>query len=544
MKRKSLYTLIISGLLCCSCTDWLDINHNPNYALEETVTKDLLLSFVENDMNADRTTYHGLQNMCQHLTKSGTVSGTYVFLTGLLAPQNSNSYWSSRYARIMNLRSITTKAVEEGDAGYEGIAGVLTVINFRELVDIFGDVPYTEAALGNDHLAPKYDKGEEIYASLIQDIDKSITKLDEAIENPTYNIGTLKKADIFCKGDLEQWRRYAYSIKLSLLMRISNVQDVSAQIASIQDKGLDLNEIIKGNPGYYKADDKMNHVYEYWGWTYLDYESTYHKQVVPTSQLVDALRENNDPRLRVYIDPRTSLADDKNGRTDYKKHGLDKEYYIGVPYGQLFPADGPNASKIGLGILAKSSSKVDGPQEDLYVMSGSLVGFYLAEAALRGMIDGGDTKAKDYYEKAVTAAMKMYERALKDDSYPLAGVKAPISGSAEEAATQFLTQENKAVNWDLMTTTEEKLCAIQTQKWISLFMIDPLEAWSEQRRTDYPVLKVSHSQAKGQKLIIRLPYPDTERNLNPNNFKEIDIYESLIFWDQKNEERETVSDYL
>ena len=177
-------------------------------------------------------------------------------------------------------------------------------------------------------------------------------------------------------------------------------------------------------------------------------------------------------------------------------------------------------------------------------MPGALVGFYLSEAALRGMIGGGDAKAKEYYEKAVTSAMKMYERALQDNGYTMAGVKDPINGSAEEAAAEFLAQDNKAVNWDLMTTTEEKMCAIQTQKWISLFMIDPLEAWSEQRRTDYPVLKVSHSQAKGQKLIIRFPYPNTERNLNPNNFKEIDIYESLIFWDKKNEPRETVSDYL
>lgn len=544
MKRKSLYTLIAGALLCCGCTDWLDVNHNPNDALEQTATKDLLLSFVENDMNADRTTFHGLQNMCQHLTKSGTVSGTYPFLTGLLAPQNSNDYWTTRYSRIMNLRSITNKAITEGNAGYEGIAGVLTVINFRELVDMFGDIPYTEAALGNEYLAPKYDKGEDVYAALLQDIDHAISKLDEAVNEPTYSIGTLKKADIFCNGDLKQWRRYAYSVKLSLLMRISEVQDVSAQVAAIKDKVLNIDEVITGNPGYYKADDKMNHVYEYWGWTYLDNESTYHKQVVPTSQLVDELRNNNDPRLRVYIDPRKSLAEDKNGRTDYKKHGLDQEYYIGVPYGQLFPADGDNASKIGLGILAKSSSKTDGAQADVYIMPGALVGFYLAEAALRGMIDGGDAQAKAYYEKAVTSAMKMYERALQDNGYPLTGVRDPITGSAEEAAADFLTQNNKTVNWDLMTTTEEKMCAIQTQKWISLFMIDPLEAWSEQRRTDYPALKVSHSQAKGNKLIIRFPYPNTEKNLNPNNFKEIDIFDSLIFWDKKNEPTETVSDYL
>ncbi|WP_455665372.1 SusD/RagB family nutrient-binding outer membrane lipoprotein [Phocaeicola sp.] len=544
MKRKSLYTLIAGALLCCSCTDWLDINHSPNDPLEETVTKDLLLSFVENDMNADRTTYHGLENMAQHLTKSGTVSGTYPFLTGLLAPQNSNDYWSSRYTRIMNLKSITKKAIEEGNAGYEGISGVLTVINFRELVDIFCDVPYTEAALGNDYLAPKYDNGPEIYAALLKDIDTAISKLEEALNDPTYSIGTLKKADIFCNGDLKQWVRYAYSIKLSLLMRISDVQDVAAQVDAIKDKGLEMNEIIAANPGYYKAEYKMNHTYEYWGWSYLDNEKSYHKQVVPTTQLVDELRNNNDPRLRVYIDPRRSLDEDKDGKTNYKKHGLDKEYYIGIPYGQLFPAGGDYASRIGLGVLAKSSSKIEGPKNDIYVMSGSLIGFYLAEAALRGMIGGGDAQAKAYYEKAVTSAMKMYEVALQDNGYPLAGVKKPISGSAEEAAAEYLAQDNKAVNWDLMTTTEEKMCAIQTQKWISLFMIDPLEAWSEQRRTDYPVLKISHSQAKGQKLIIRLPYPNTEKNLNPNNFKEIDIFEDLIFWDKKNEPRETVSDYL
>lgn len=544
MKRTSLYTVVLSGLLCWSCTDWLDVNHNPNYALEETVTSDLLLSSVENDMNLDRTTYHGVENTAQHLTKSGTVSGTYPFLTGLLAPQNSDSFWTRRYARIMNLSSIIQKAIEEKNAGYQGIASTLTVINYRELVDMFGNVPYTEATLGNENLAPKYDKGADVYAGLLKDIDVAINKLDEAINDPIYNIGTLKKADIICKGNLKQWKRYAYSIKLSLLMRISNVQDVSAQVAPLVDKCMEINEVIKGNPGYYKAEDKMNHVYEYWGWSYLDEEVSYHKQVVPTSLMVDALRDNNDPRLRVYIDPRKSLAEDKNGRTDYKKHGLDKEYYIGVPYGQLLPAEGDCASKIGLGILAKSSSKIDGPLEDVYIMSGALVGFYFAEAALRGMIGGGDTQAKAYYEQAVTSAMKMYERALKDNGYSMAGVKAPITGTAEEAAEEFLSQNNKAVNWDLMTTTEEKMCAIQTQKWISLFMIDPLEAWSEQRRTDYPALNASHSLAKGSKLIIRLPYPNNEKNLNPNNFVDIDIFDSLIFWDKKNDVVEKTPDYL
>ena len=78
-------------------------------------------------------------------------------------------------------------------------------------------------------------------------------------------------------------------------------------------------------------------------------------------------------------------------------------------------------------------------------------------------------------------------------------------------------------------------------------MIAPLEAWSEQRRTDYPVLLYSNSQTTGKKLVARLPYPDGEKNLNPENHDaegEVNVYTSLVFWDQKNEDKESAEAYL
>ena len=143
--------------------------------------------------------------------------------------------------------------------------------------------------------------------------------------------------------------------------------------------------------------------------------------------------------------------------------------------------------------------------------------------------------------------MTMFEASLQDASIKDYGACPAITGSAAEAAQVFLSQDNKAVNWNLMTTDEEKLEAIQLQKWISLFMIDPLEAWSEQRRTDYPVLLYSNSQTTGKKLVARLPYPDGEKNLNPENHDaegEVNVYTSLVFWDQKNEDKESAEAYL
>lgn len=547
MKKILLHTLVLSGLLCYGCSDWLDINYTPNNVSQEAASKDQLLTYVENDINNDRVRYLGFNQVCGQITKSGSFSGNYIFLRGTLNPKDVDNYWIYRYARSENLLVIKNKAIEEKNPAYIGIAETLMIIEFRELVDIFGDVPYTEALKGAENTTPKYDKAEDIYADLLKRIDYAIQQFDEAINDPLLDLGSLKKSDINCHGDLQQWRRYAYTIKLSLLMRISNVQDVSEQVNAIKDKCLASSEVIKANPGFYKASDKMNLLYEYWGRNYLDNELSRHREYMPTAQLIDFLRDNNDPRLRVYAEPRRQLGNDATNQVDYTKFGLENEYYIGTPFGQLQPAGADYASKIGYGVLGHSSSLVDAPASDLYIISGSLPEFLLAEAALRGMIPGGDAKAKEYYISGVTGAMQMYETAMQDAGFNQPGTKPAINTSAAEAAAIYLSQNKKAVNWDLMTNTEEKMCAIQTQKWLSLFMIDPQEAWSEQRRTDYPVLYASHSLVKGSKIIARFPYPRNEQNINPINYAaqgEIDIFNSLIFWDKKNDDVEKSPIYM
>ena len=543
--KKIIYTLALGGIMLTSCTDWLDINQNPNNATQDLVTSDMLLTYAQKEKADERINSSSIHYLAQHLTKSGEVSGTYTFLTGQIMPQNVDAFWDNRYTRMANLVTIKNKAIEAEDLGYNAIATTLMVVEFRELVDMFNNVPYTDALQGEQNLSPKYDKGADIYAALLKDIQSAIDNFDAAISNANYSVATLKDSDIMFHGDLKAWQRYAYSIKLSLLMRISNVQDVASEVEAIADKCLAIEEMVTTNPGYYIGEGKMNPTYETWGRSYLNKETSAHKQNVPTATFVDALRENNDPRQRVYLNARTDMGDEANA-TNYAAFGLENERYIGVPFGQMAPAGNEFVSTMGYPALCRTSSTVDGPLADVVVMSGSLVGFYLAEAALRGMIPGGDAKAQEYYENAVISAMNMFEASLQDASIKDYGACPAITGSAAEAAQIFLSQDNKAVNWNLMTTNEEKLEAIQLQKWISLFMVDPLEAWSEQRRTDYPTLKFSNSQTTGKKLVARLPYPNGEKTLNPENHDaegEVNFYSSLVFWDQKNEDRESAEAY-
>jgi hypothetical protein len=532
--------------LFTACTDWLDINKDPNNALKEDVSKDLLLSYAENTMNRSRISSQDMFFMSQHLTKSGDYSGTYVFLTGLITPQSSDTYWDTPYQVIANLRTIRDKAVEDGDPGYEAIATALMVQNFQQLVDIFDNVPYTDAALGVENTTPAYDKGSYIYEQLIAECEEAAAKIDAALSTPGYSTTKLAASDITCHGNLQQWKRYIYTTELGLLMRISYVKDVSAQVNAIKDKCLNIDENINANPGYYKETDKMNPLYQIYGFSSVNAVSSGHKQVRPTAFLVDFLRDNHDPRLRVYIEPRKVLGNDLP-YADYAKYGLENEYYTGVPFGQMSPADCDHSGGIGMGIIGGSSSFTNGPLNPLTIKTGAEVGFFLAEAALRGLIPGGEAEAKRYYEEAVISAVSRYEKPMQDDgyaatmkglNYPAEAFQPAITLSGEEAAKEYLAQDNPAVNWNLMTTGEQKMEAIHTQKWITLYLVSPLEAWSEQRRSDYPRLGRSASIANGNKIIARFFYPNKEKNLNGENVTaegEINIYESLVFWDVKND---------
>ena len=255
-----------------SCNDWLDINQNPNNATQDLVTSDMLLTYAQKEKADERINSSSLHYMAQHLTKSGEVSGTYTFLTGQIMPQNVDAFWDNRYTRMANLVTIKNKAIDAGDPGYNAIATTLMVIEFRELVDMFNNVPYTDALQGDKNMAPKYDKGADVYAGLLKDIQGAIDNFDTALSDATYGAPGLKNSDIMFHGDLKAWQRYAYSIKLSLLMRISNVQDVATEVAAIADKCLGMDELVTANPGYYKASGKMNPTYETWGLSYLDKE--------------------------------------------------------------------------------------------------------------------------------------------------------------------------------------------------------------------------------------------------------------------------------
>src|SRR5690606_18032375 len=131
-------------------------------------------------------------------------------------------------------------------------ATTLRVFTYQALVDAYGEIPYTEA-LDETNTAPAYDDGQVIYAGILAELDDALSKATPA--------STVEANFLFGLPTAEEWVKFANSLKLKVLMRMSKVQDVKAALdqlvaennfstTDVAWEGIWANESGKASPFY------------------------------------------------------------------------------------------------------------------------------------------------------------------------------------------------------------------------------------------------------------------------------------------------------
>ena len=121
--------------------------------------------------------------------------------------------------------------------------------------------------------------------------------------------------------------------------------------------------------------------------------------------------------------------------------------------------------------------------------------FILAEAAIKGWINGGEEAARDFYEAGVRASMEKWN---EFGVYSLT----PVTITAEDVDT-FL--ESRLASWE---QADDKIGLIANQKFLALFWMG-MEAYHEYRRTGYPELTIGGGTFNDHVLPTRFAYPET-----------------------------------
>jgi hypothetical protein len=493
-------SIILAGAVCClnSCTkDFEKINTPPTSVT--TIDPGLLLSKVQKD-EAFAEGYEYPNN--QYGSWIQQWAGGVLISSSRYIEQSDNSTWDAHYTLIRNISQIRNgvlKGLEDDRAGRTklAIAKIVEITVWQRLTDLYGDVPYSQTALGAEDVntKPAFDTQESIYKSLIADIDKAIGQLNVA--DDSYG-----SADFYYKGDVAKWKKYANSVKLRLGMRIRYADPVLAQKTVTDAMGQPLLQSNSDNatvPTYNNATNDnvhplLNHFLA--GSPDLKYLA---------EPFVSRLVSTADPRLPRIAQPTVNSV--RAGTPAYKGIGVALTDEL---LKTIIKDDYSTASTLTF------FNRTYSPAIPCMVMSFSDISFYKAEAALEGW-GATPEQAEGFYQDGVKAA-------LAQEPYNITTVPA-----------SFATQLSFAGS-----TKEQKLEKIGTQKWIQLFGRS-YEAFTEWRRMGYPALKPGPFAGSTNGTIPRRTiYSSREALLNAVHYKEAssrlskgDSYVSKVWWDKR-----------
>lgn len=218
---KSLKYMMAAGCLLTlglsSCSDFLDVNVDPDKPNNTTAEVANRVPWIQRMFmySAGITNYRTSMIAGVLYSTSGTHGPAAV--TWNFAPGTTTSSYQTWFVETAaNLNDLYDKAKAENAYHYMAVADIYHALGFMQMLDLYGEIPYTEA-LGNSPV-PAYDDGKTIFNGCMAKLDEAIKLLSEA--QPA-TATPLSKGDLMNGGDAQKWLKMAYGLKARFLLKLS-----------------------------------------------------------------------------------------------------------------------------------------------------------------------------------------------------------------------------------------------------------------------------------------------------------------------------------
>ena len=535
-QNTSKIVVLLSSILFLSCNDYMDVNTDKDNPT--TAPLSFLLTGTQVDLN----------NNTNFLDNSGSVLQVYTHQ--MTAREEQDQYgakvnnvglqndWQNLYLTLTNIETLIAQAQESEDLIYVGIAQMQKVYLMSVAVDLWGDVPYSEAnKLKNGIIAPKFDNQKEIYNSLFELIETAKTNLKS-------ELGAKPKADdLFYGGDTEKWIRFANTFKLKLYnqTRLTADFDQEGFDALIAEnnffKSIDDDFEFKHTKNISPTDERNKLFLESYNSTQFGtYMSPWFYEIL-MGMNPNIHNDNPDPRIKYYFynqleageypeladtdtgDPKADYWDATTGffSIRFGSQGPWRDFSTenSNTYPGIFPCGGRyddgegetmDATKAG-GVAPHRILTYD---EFLYIQ---------AELIQEGKLTGN---AAAKLQEAMEASFAKVDQVVVVANSETKQTGIPVLVGSNEVET-FI---NKIITEFNGGNDDKKLEIIMTQKWVATFG-DPMDQYTDYRRTGFPIFANPNSTTPEYQLDNGDEYPlvDSETVLNT-------AYPLSLFWPQ------------
>ncbi|WP_294585810.1 SusD/RagB family nutrient-binding outer membrane lipoprotein [uncultured Bacteroides sp.] len=222
-----------------SCSDYLDINNNPDNPNSTIPSASLRLRAIQANF-VDAYESSGTRGcwITGNIAKTGGT--TYNDQIIQWRPNVNSCTWPYQSWFIYtasNIPDLLDKAEAEEAWHYIGAAQLIHAWGFMTMLDVYGEMPYTEALTSS--ITPKYDDGKTIYEGCMAMLDKAIENFQK--EQPT-TAESLADGDIWNGGDTKKWLKLAYGLKARWMLNTSKKADFDPQaVLDVLAKAADSN---------------------------------------------------------------------------------------------------------------------------------------------------------------------------------------------------------------------------------------------------------------------------------------------------------------
>jgi Starch-binding associating with outer membrane len=496
--------LVLALVVISACDNGFDeLNTSKTGAISLEPTLILNNAIISSSPNAVQLNYE--LAIVQQLTSPNTG----VLEGGNFNKNNTNSSignWRDYYRNVIRYTAdvIARTSADPTLSNLTNKARIIQANAFMVISDTYGSIPYDEGGGGyvDQVFFPAYQTQQAVYEGIIQELKSASDELDA---------GKASNTDVLYNGDIAKWKKFGYSLLLRAGMRLSKVDQATAQstVAAAFAGGVILlnedNAVIRHDGNYSNATANV-------------LNSTEAANFYLAAPFVDALKNNADPRLPA-IAIRYVGATSGTGQVPAVGTYVATDQF-GLPMGSTDgEADISGATLPGGGTRYAYSQldrrRMAKPTSPLFIVTAAQNNLLLAEARFRGWIATGI--AQDYFTAGIRAHMD--QLVAFDPASAVAGGDRDTYVAAREPI--FAGNELEEINYEY---------------WIASFL-NGQEAWANFRRSGFPQLAVNPFPGKEVDFILRLPYPPNEILVNSQNVQAAieeqgpDELDTRVWWD-------------
>ncbi len=553
---KKLILILSAAIFAVSCSDNLE-DLNQNIKDPSSVSGESLFAGAQKRL-ADQMTTPNVNLNNNRLWAQHWNETTYQDESNYDQVTRSipDGHWRVMYRDVLKNLDEASKVITatENDltnaqkANKLAIIEILSVYAWSNLVETYGDIPYSEA-LDIDNTLPKYDDAFTVYKNLLVRLDAAMNSMDS---QPSFS----SSQDLIYSGDITSWKKFGNTLKLRMGMTLADVDAGLSKttVESAVNGGVFTSNADDANYQYSPTNPNNNPVHD-------NLVLSGRNDYVAAETIVNIMNDLNDPRRADYFDPNIN---ETIGEVQSVSTAGDITTIVFTEAITATPIVGNNVysptddverpTRLGT-IVAVGANSIDikfvadtpavGDMVFYAIYEGALPGkqsrytefshanrtmveptnpgillsyieteFLLAEGAARGYSVGGS--AEDHYVAGITASFEIWG----------------TTGLAD-----YLAQPEVDYNSALAASTSNPQWkeVIGTQAWLGLYN-RTFAVYLSVRRLDYPLLTEPFAKKSGYPT--RYTYPVSEQNLNVTNYNAAasaiggDLPVTRLFWDK------------